>query len=348
MVTTKKKIYQGEIILEREFIRVSIGTAAAIGLVRIKVKALPTTAYLMTYSENKCTANCIFCAQARESKMNNDYLSRVIWPKYPLDEVIEKINEAINNRKIFRICVQTINIPNLMNILEYQLEKIATKIKGKVPLSLAIHPISRKDMKRLKKLGVSDLSISFDAVTPEIFEKIKGKSTGNNYTWEGHWRALLDALDIYGKWHVSTHIIIGFGESERDAINFLQKMNDLGVIVGIMALTPIRGTKIENMKPPDISSYRKIQLAYYLIRHKITNFGKMTFDDSGNLLDFGVSKKILKKVIKSGYPFITTGCSYCNRPYYNESPSGIIYNFPMRPNEEDIRRIRKELGVEDE
>ena len=202
--------------------------------------------------------------------------------------------------------------------------------------------------KRLKKLGVSDLSISFDAVTPEIFEKIKGKSTGNNYTWEGHWRALLDALDIYGKWHVSTHIIIGFGESERDAINFLQKMNDLGVIVGIMALTPIRGTKIENMKPPDISSYRKIQLAYYLIRHKITNFEKMTFDDSGNLLDFGVSKEILKKVIKSGYPFITTGCSYCNRPYYNESPSGIIYNFPMRPDEDDIRRIRKELGVEDE
>jgi biotin synthase len=48
-------------------IRVSVGTAIILGLIKGKLDAEPTTAYLMTYKAGKCTANCGFCPQARDS-----------------------------------------------------------------------------------------------------------------------------------------------------------------------------------------------------------------------------------------------------------------------------------------
>lgn len=44
-------------------IRVSYGTAVAMGLIRAKIVVKPTTAYLMTYHDGKCINDCKFCAQ---------------------------------------------------------------------------------------------------------------------------------------------------------------------------------------------------------------------------------------------------------------------------------------------
>ena len=46
-------------------IRVSVGTAAALGLVNVRCDILPSTAYLMTCGG--CVSRCAFCAQARSS-----------------------------------------------------------------------------------------------------------------------------------------------------------------------------------------------------------------------------------------------------------------------------------------
>ena len=64
-------------------VRVSTGTAIVLGLAQGKLDAEPTTAYLMTYKQGKCTANCGFCPQARGSKSSAEMLSRVTWPTFP-------------------------------------------------------------------------------------------------------------------------------------------------------------------------------------------------------------------------------------------------------------------------
>ena len=55
--------------------KLSVGTAGAIGIRKLKTDALPTTAYIML--GEKCTRNCAFCAQARESTAAAKFLSRV-------------------------------------------------------------------------------------------------------------------------------------------------------------------------------------------------------------------------------------------------------------------------------
>ncbi|MGQ4833391.1 MAG: radical SAM protein [Candidatus Asgardarchaeia archaeon] len=326
-------------------IRVSIGTAVAIGLNSLKIRVLPKTAYLMTFSQKKCMENCLFCVQARTSRVPQNHLSRIIWPEYDLNKVVKALSLAISSGKIKRVCIQTIKTPSIIEDLIYQLEILSKAINKKVPLSVAIHPIEISEMKKIKDLGVTDLSISFDAVTPEIFDKVKGKYVGNSYTWEGHWRGLLNAIKVFGSWHVNTHVIIGLGEKEVDVVRFLQNMVNLNVTVGLMALTPIKGTGVENYKPPPIDKYRRIQLAYYLIRKGFTSFSNFKFDNDGKIVDFGISKSKLINVIKQGYPFMTTGCPFCDRPYYNESPRGPIYNYPFKPTSKDIKSIEEEVNI---
>ena len=206
-------------------IRVSIGTAGVLGLRKVKMQAYPTTAYLMTYSKKKCTANCAFCTQARESKTSANYLSRVLWPPYPLEDVALKLKE-VAPKIIKRICFQTINVPELR---EQLLEEIRTLKRAniKVPISVAIHPVSDNFFQELKNAGVDTVGISIDAATPELFDKIKGKATGSPYTWDKHIDGLIRAQKIFGKGRVSTHLIIGLGETEKEATKFIQKMKDL-------------------------------------------------------------------------------------------------------------------------
>ena len=73
-------------------IRVSIGTAGVLGLVRVPMAVAPTTAYLMLGGQ--CVMNCAFCAQARESRSNGNALSRVTWPEFPLDRVCSRLKRA--------------------------------------------------------------------------------------------------------------------------------------------------------------------------------------------------------------------------------------------------------------
>jgi biotin synthase-related radical SAM superfamily protein len=128
-------------------------------------------------------------------------------------------------------------------------------------------------------------------------------------------------------------------------ITMIQEMQDLNILPGLFAFTPIKGTKLEKHERPDLESYRRIQLARHLIVKDKTRMEKMSFDENGPLTSFGVSPELLKETVLSGEAFRTSGCPDCNRPYYNESPGGPIYNYPKKLVNEEIEEVRKQLGV---
>jgi biotin synthase-related radical SAM superfamily protein len=71
-----------------ELVRVSYGTAIAMGLIKARMLVRPTTAYLMTYWPGHCRNNCAFCAQARDSRADLERLSRVTWPAFDVEDVV--------------------------------------------------------------------------------------------------------------------------------------------------------------------------------------------------------------------------------------------------------------------
>ena len=329
----------GEIRRERRTmvtrVRVAFGTGVVLGLWRGQLEVAPTTAHFLTYHEGRCSANCKFCPQARGSTADLRMLSRVIWPHYGLGKVLAALDE--NSNGFERVCIQAVNYPNVIDDLCELVEGV--KSACGLPISVSCQPLKKGDIEKLSAAGVERVCVAQDAVTPELFDRIKGGDSG--YRWDGHMKALEDARSIFGD-RVSTHLIIGLGETEREAIGTIQLLHNRGITVALFAFTPIKGTPLAMQKQPDLASYRRIQLARYLIAQGLATAEEMWFKE-GRIVNFGVEQGVLNRTVDSCEPFRTSGCPGCNRPFYNESPRGPIYNYPRRPVANEITVIRNQL-----
>ena len=324
-----------------EKIRVSTGSAIILGLLRGKLDAKPTTAYLLMCRNEKCSANCGFCPQAKKSKGRADRLSRVTWPAFPTATVVESIERAVKAGTIKRVCVQALNYPEVFE----DVMSLVTQIKSKVavPVSVSCKPMSKKKMEEWANAGVNRVSIALDAATEQIFCDVKGQNIGGPYSWENQHKALKIAVDVFGRGNVSTHLIVGLGETEKELCRAIQWCVDSGIYPALFAFTPIRGTTLEEKTPPSLSGYRRAQVAHFLLTTRQTCLENMKFDKTGKLTDFGVPKDVLLEVIDSGKPFLTSGCPGCNRPFYNERPGGPLYNYPRQMLPKEIEETRKIL-----
>jgi len=326
-----------------ERVRVSTGSAIVLGLLRGRQDAKPTTAYLLMCRNEKCSANCGFCPQARDSKGRADMLSRVTWPTFPTGEVVEGIEKTARGGNIKRVCIQSLNYLEAFDDVLFLVKEIRSRVM--VPISVSCKPLNQHKMKKWADAGVNRVSIALDAATKKIFGNVKGQNIGGPYRWERQRKALQEAVNVFGEGSVSTHLIVGLGETEKELCQTIQWCVDSGVYPGLFAFTPIPGTALENKAPPSISRYRRAQVAHYILTHRKVRLENMEFDKDGNLTNFGISKEMLLEVIDNGKPFLTSGCPGCNRPYYNERPGGPLYNYPRQPRHEEIEEAKKILGV---
>lgn len=78
----------------------------------------------------------------------------------------------------------------------------------------------------------------------------------------------------------------------------------------------------------------------------------MSFDAEGRVTGYGLPQAELEDVVSQGIAFRTSGCpgrfrddvSACDRPYGDSPPSNIA-SFPFQPNKQDLRKIRRQLGI---
>ena len=325
-----------------ERVRVSMGSAIMLGLLKGRLDAKPTTAYLLMCRNKKCSANCSFCPQGKESKGRADMLSRVTWPPFPTRRVVDSLESVTKSGEMKRVCIQSLNYPEAFDDVLLLVKEIRSKVS--VPISVSCKPLDRQKMKMWADIGVNRLSVALDAATEQIFDRVKGRDVGGPYLWERQRKALKEAVEVFGIGSVSTHLIVGLGETEKEVCQTIQWCVDLGVYPGLFAFTPISGTLLENSSPPSLSSYRRVQLAHYFLTHKQNRFVDMTFDSGGCIIGFGASKELLLETIDGGKPFLTSGCPGCNRPYYNERPGGPIYNYPRQLLPEEIEEAKRLLG----
>jgi len=326
-----------------EKIRVSVGSAIVLGLLKGKSDASPTTIYMLTYREGKCQANCGFCPQARNSSSRADMLARVTWPPFQTRLAIEKIASSAEKGTVRRVCIQALNYPTVHKDLT-QLTKLIHS-SSNVPISLSCPPFKKAQFKELAAAGADRISIALDAATEQVFDKVKGAATQSPYQWKQQHTALKEAVEVFGKNQVYTHLIVGLGETEKEIAETIQNCVDAGIIPSLFAFTPILGTALQNNPQPKIEAYRRIQLARHLIRNGTTRQQNMKFDEKGQITDFGTSKTELRKAISQGVPFHTSGCPECNRPYYNERPGSVLYNYPRPLTPEELDETKKLLKI---
>ena len=324
-------------------VRVSLGSAVVLDLIQGKVDVMPTTLYLMTYHPGKCDANCAFCPQARTTRGRADMLSRVTWPPFPTKKVVSGVRMISSSGLVKRLCIQAMNYGEVFK----DTVGLVTKFKecSDTPISVCCQPLNATRIKELAEAGVDRICFAVDAVTRELFDRVKGRGVGGPYVWDEHFDALEVAVRVFGKGRVTTHVIVGLGEKDEELVHLIQRLVDMGVYPGLFAFTPVLGTMLDDKPQPPLRRYRRIQIAHYVITQGQARYARMHFGEDGEILGFGVSSGELRRIVETGEPFMTSGCPGCNRPFYNESPGGPIFNYPRRLHREEVLTVEREVGL---
>jgi biotin synthase len=188
-----------------------------------------------------------------------------------------------------------------------------------------MHIETVKDARDLIEAGVANISIALDTANESLSQKIKNKPLEPSIK-------LLKEIAGFYPGQVTTHLIAGLGETQEEIVELARDLIKSDVIVSLFAFTPIPGTILEKLPPPDLKIYRQIQTALAMIRRDPD--WHIEYND-GYISNLGQFKD---KIDPCDYQ--NPGCKGCNRPYYNEKPGGIIYNYPNPP---DLTKIIKEL-----
>jgi len=344
-----------------EYVQMSTAAAITLGIMKGNMYRTSCTRclnLLLTYPEG-CRANCAYCGLARHREAERDYADRnfirVDWPAVPLDTAIDIVARDGAASAFHRMCISMITHPRADEDTVTVLKKWTDRIDpSAIPVSILSNPMTmtRGDVKRLRDLGADIFTVALDATTPEIFDRTRGKGVQSPHTWKKYWEILLDARDVFGPQKFGAHIIVGMGETEYEALSLVQKIVDLGGHNHMFCFFPEKGSLMDHLPATPRDQWRRVQLARYLIDYRGLRVESLSFDGEGRVTDFGIPQSELDAVIDAGIAFRTSGCpgkfrddvSACDRPYGDSPPSNIA-SYPFQPNQNDVRKIRRQLRI---
>lgn len=302
---------------------------------------------LQNYDEG-CRSNCTYCGMARERHTPPDGRTfiRVPWPVYPVDLLLERARTVQD--RVRRVCVGMVTHPRA---LEDALATIRRFREGTDMLISALVTASlfrnRADVEALLEAGADRGTVALDAATPELFERHRGRLSGSPHTWDHSWRVVSWCAEVFGRGNAGVHLIVGLGETEEEMIGTIQRAHDLGAMTHLFSFYPEAGSALQELQPPPLGQYRRVQVARHLINEGMARAEGMRFDARGRVVDFGAD---IEPLLRSGEPFRTSGCPdesgevACNRPYGNERPGDAsLRNYPFAPEAADLEAIRAEL-----
>jgi biotin synthase len=279
----------------------------------------------------------------------------VDWPAVPLAQAIDIVARDPAKSPFHRMCISMITHPrsdaDTVTVLREWTKRIDP---AAIPVSILSNPttMQRADVARLKDLGADIFTVALDAATPEIFDRTRGKGVQSPHSWGKYWEILMDAREIFGPGKFGAHIIVGMGESERDVLELVQRLVDLGGHSHMFAFFPEKGSLMDHLPATPRDQWRRVQLARYLLDYRGARVERMKFDAEGRVTDYGIAAAELEEIIDAGTAFRTSGCpgkfaediSACDRPY-GDSPPSDIASFPFAPNKADVRKIRRQLRI---
>lgn len=344
-----------------DYVQMSTAAAITLGLVPGHMHRTACTHclnLLVTYPEG-CRANCSYCGLARHREESRDYADRnfirVDWPTARYDEVIERVKNGTDHGQFERMCISMITHPNSDHDTMVLLKKWVQEVPH-IPVSILSNPTTMKyeDLVALRDAGADIFTVALDAVTPEIFERTRGKTVDSPHRWEKYWQAIEWSAEIFGPEKFGAHLIAGMGETEQEMMEVCQKIRDMGGHNHMFAFFPEQGSLMEDWPAVPKDHWRRVQLGRFIIDYAGGRVDDMKFNAQGQIVDFGLDQQELDELIGSGKPFQTSGCpgksdeevSACNRPYGDSSPTD-IRSFPFALNGADVSFVKRQMAGED-
>ena len=281
----------------------------------------PGAFYILQQLPGGCSANCAYCNQSRSSQTNTGEKAELCnyeWPLVDLGALLQHIRSLGKRSDTLAFCIQTIFHKDSF---ENQVA-ITRKIREVFPelwITTATTPRTREELAALKGAGVNSVCLCFEAATFELFDRIKGHGVHGPYRWAQHHQALKDALELFPD-ATMTHLMIGLGETELEAFEFIASMLEMGARVSLFPYLPIAGTPFADDLPkgagrPPKPKWRRLQLARYLLADVGLARHKVQLSDE-RIIGFDMPYDEFRRHLPIA--FLHSGCKFCRRAGYAE------------------------------
>lgn len=330
-----------------EYAKMSHATAISLGLMhnRMYRGAVNRCVNLLVHYPEGCSANCAYCglAKKRPGTYGEKSFIHVEWPLFSMAKIIDAINRAPGYVK--RTCISMITHGKCKDHTLVMTEQLTRATQ--LPVSILTSPtiLDEDFLCEAKRCGADKVGVALDLATPGLFDRYRGKGVSGPHRWETYWQFMKESLAVFGPHNVGAHLMVGMGETEKDMVTLMDRLWQMGVDNHLFSFFSEEDSSLGNMPQPPWPTYLRIQLARHLIENGMSTSDKMEFNEKGNIVDFGVDPERVEAAIQSGFPFMTTGCLddngevACNRPFGNCLPDIQQWNYPYRPNREEINLI---------
>lgn len=334
-----------------DYAKMSHATAISLDLMpgRMYRGAVNRCVNLLVHYDEGCSANCAYCglAKKRPGTYEDKSFIHVDWPLFSMDQIIEAINRAPAYVK--RTCISMITNGKCRTHTAEMSERL--KKETSLPISILVAPtlLDREDLLAYRAAGADKIGVALDLATPERFDRYRGKGVSGPHRWETYWQTIQYGRDIFGAYHIGVHLMVGMGESEKEMITLMDRLWQMDVCSHLFSFFAEEGSRLSQRPQPPWDTYLRVQLARYVIENESVGVDQMTFDEHGRLVNPGLPSDQTDTIIRSGKPFMTTGCVghdgevACNRPFGNCLPDVRQWNYPYAPNAEEIDLIERNI-----
>ncbi|MCK5684261.1 hypothetical protein KAJ27_09065, partial [bacterium] len=220
------------------------------------------TAYVLI--GDKCSQSCLFCSFSRQPRISGKskadsrkWLSRIDWLEVDYREFFQRFN---SNKAFKRVCFQ---LPVDRKSIDYTLDILSENgIKKGKSISVSAW-LSEPEIEHFFDSGVDTIALNFDIINPKTHTTIKGTEFDKKLVF------ISRIADKYSNKPdaLTTHVIVGGGESDLELHDFFQLMKKKKINVALFSYTPVQKGKIPDLQRPSLGRYRKIQLMKYLCDH---------------------------------------------------------------------------------
>lgn len=172
--------------------------------------------------------------------------------------------------------------------------EICREVKAATGLPIQLQIIPPEDLswlERLRDSGVDSLGVHIETFDPDVFRTVTpGKARIGLDKYIETWK---EAVRVFGRWQVSTYILVGLGERLETVIEGAALCAEIGVYPFIVPFRPIAGTPMENAAPPRPEVMRhvyteaaKILSRYDIGVNKVSKAGCVSCGECSALHDF--------------------------------------------------------------
>lgn len=175
-----------------------------------------------------CKIGCKFCP------LNSSHGATI---HYSLDSIYKDIDDSVD--KQYSSIGITTSIPynlssdDVADEMVFVVGKIRSKVGPNLPIGVSTRIPSEVMMEKLKNAGASEIRLNIEVPNLLLSRKLMP-----NKAVDEIYQSLASACKIFGRGKVSSNIVLGLGESDRDVIDAIRRLAELGVIATLYPFDP--------------------------------------------------------------------------------------------------------------